>query len=166
MLGTHRWRVDVAERGGRTKGSPMLVARRLAEIVSCREMNEKDTMDVVRAPFPEHAGALDTTLGILGLVWAQVARSAKVSHLELDSPLYLGKWRTVLAESFAHLRRQADARGEVAVENSFASPEQCLAFLELLAHASADGGVEQGSSVPAVRADVRALPQTQEQRRL
>ena len=52
LVDATRWRIGVAERGGRTKGLPVLVARRLAEIVRGREINDKDIAEVVRVPFP------------------------------------------------------------------------------------------------------------------
>ena len=64
-------------------------------------------------------------------------------HLDPKSSLFLCHWRTALAEGFAHLRWQAAAGGEVAVKKSFASAEQCVSFLDLLAKAFASTAVEQ-----------------------
>ena len=160
-----RWQVEIAERGGRTKGFPALVARRLAELVRGQAISEQGCVDVARQSFPAHAGALDTTLAILGLVFKQVARSAGVPHLDPESDLYLGDWRDALTEAFALLRRQADARGEIAVENSFARREQCLSFLDVLSRRPANASAEEESRLRPLQMGVGVSEAAKELRR-
>ena len=124
-------RVKVAERsGGKRVGER--IAPCLQAIIHGRESCGKDGADVEKQVFPADAVSWDTTLAVLGLVWAQVADAAGVSHLDVQSSSYLPDWRDVLADAFAYLRRAADARGDGAVEKSFTTRADCTKFLEML----------------------------------
>jgi len=161
-----RLRVDVAERSGRTLGFDGL-AKRLVELIRGGAAGGKDVaLTIEKQEFPVDAAPLDTTLAILGLVWAQVAKAAGVPHLDLDSPAYLAEWRGALTEAFAQLRRQSDRRGNGAVENGFASRDECLHFLDVLARSSADLGVEPEKAVDRGRGEVaESVPAKEESSR-
>jgi hypothetical protein len=161
-----RLRVDVAERNGRTVGPFKIRAQRLAALIRGEEAGVAESIEVECQRFPADATALDTTLAVLGLVWAQVSDAAGVSRLDIDSPAYLADWRAALAEAFAHLRRQADKRGDGAVEKSFAGRDECLWLLNLLARRSADIGTEPDARIDQPRIEVAASGPAREGSRL
>ncbi len=132
-LGTaSRFKVKIAERVGRVGGSAAQVAKRLAAAILGKDGDEPGFVEIEKQAFPVDASNFDTTLAVLGLIWASVADAAGIAHLDPSSPTFLMDWRAVLAEAFSRLRRAADARGHGAVDKEFDSRESCERFLTLL----------------------------------
>jgi ATP-dependent DNA helicase PIF1 len=149
LRGASSLSAEVFDRCGRTRTAAR-VASLLEGLIRGGAPRDSDgSLDVEPQGFPEEASSADTTLGVLGLIWAIIAREAGVPFHAPASAAFLPDFRASLAAAFAHLRVRANARGDGEVESEFTTREGCLEFLRLL------GSLPQASSPPVVGSESR-----------
>ena len=123
-------RVTVADRSGRLSVATR-VAKLLGSLIHVDEVRAGgEEVAVERAAYPVAAGAAsDSTLAVLGMVFARLGRMAGVAALDVASANFVAEAEAALVSAFRNLRAEADARGSRAVEEQFKTRESCLAYL-------------------------------------
>ena len=154
--GAGSFQVGVADRCGRTQTAGRVAKLLEGLLCGVAGRGAGGSVSVVSEKFPVNATSLDTTLAVLGLVWARVGGEFGVGCLNPESSEYLADLRNVHLQAFTRFRAAADARGDRAVENEFKTREACVEFLELMGTRVLVPAPTGGGEVAGVRTGARA----------